>query len=234
MPRVAADPRGAVLTVISIDLFPSLPLTAILLGGMTSTEEEDMPDYIAYFNGEWIPYSQVKIDPLDRGFYVGDVVFDVERTFDGKSFRMKQHVDRLYRSLKYVRIDPGLSADEMVEVSEETIRRNEGFRDEAGDFTIHQFVTRGVGRSSYNAGPPTVGVRVNPIDFGRYARHYAGGAHGVITRTQSYPPGCARPQGQALQPHEFQPRRAGGQQRRTRSLRHPQGRGWKYHRGHRL
>ena len=36
-----------------------------------------MADYTAYFNGEWVSFSQVKIDPLDRGFTVGDVVFDV-------------------------------------------------------------------------------------------------------------------------------------------------------------
>ena len=105
-----------------------------------------MQDYTAYFNGEWVPLSQVKIDPLDRGFLVGDTVFDVERTFNGKSFRMKEHIDRLYRSLKYVRIDPGLSADEMLEISEEAIRRNEHLRAEVGDFTIHQFITRGRGR----------------------------------------------------------------------------------------
>ena len=47
-----------------------------------------MSDYIAYYNGEWMPYSEVTVHPQDRGFTVGDVVFDVERTFDGKSFRM--------------------------------------------------------------------------------------------------------------------------------------------------
>src|SRR5262245_40510265 len=36
----------------------------------------DMADYVAYFNGEYLPFSQVKIDPLDRGFLVGDCVFD--------------------------------------------------------------------------------------------------------------------------------------------------------------
>ena len=66
-----------------------------------------MTDFTAYFNGEWVPHSEVKIDATDRGFQVADVVFDVARTFGGKSFRMKEHVDRLYRSLKYVRIDAG-------------------------------------------------------------------------------------------------------------------------------
>ena len=48
-----------------------------------------MADYIAYFCGEWMPASRVKIDPTDRGFLVGDAVFDVARTFNGKSFRMR-------------------------------------------------------------------------------------------------------------------------------------------------
>ena len=31
-----------------------------------------MADYTAYFCGEWMPVSQVRIDPMDRGFLVGD------------------------------------------------------------------------------------------------------------------------------------------------------------------
>ena len=146
-----------------------------------------MTEFTAYFNGEWVPDSQVRIEPTDRGFQVADVVFDVARTFDGKSFRMKEHVDRLYRSLKYVRIDAGLSEQEMIDVSEETIRRNEHLRPEGGDFTITQFVTRGKGRA-YDAGPPTVCVRVYPVDFSRYKDGYENGMHGVITRTRSYSP----------------------------------------------
>ena len=46
-----------------------------------------MADYVAYFGGQWLPFSEVKIDPMDRGFLVGDCVFDVARTFNGKSFR---------------------------------------------------------------------------------------------------------------------------------------------------
>ncbi len=48
-----------------------------------NSREDEMVDYTAYFNGEWVPFSQVKIDPMDRGFLVGDVVFDVARTFNG-------------------------------------------------------------------------------------------------------------------------------------------------------
>jgi branched-chain amino acid aminotransferase len=145
-----------------------------------------MADYTTYFNGEWVPFSQVKIDPMDRGFLVGDVVFDVARTFNGKSFRMREHVDRLYRSLKFVRIDPGVSPDEMCAISEEVIERNEPLREALGDFTVTQFVTRGPGRWAHQAGPPAVCVKAAPIQFDRFARYYTEGAHGVIARTRSY------------------------------------------------
>jgi branched-chain amino acid aminotransferase len=147
-----------------------------------------VPDYTAYFCGEWLPASQVGIDPLDRGFLVGDAVFDVARTFNGKSFRMQEHVDRLYRSLKYVRIDPGMPPEEMMRISEELVRRNEHLRAEVGDFAIWQFVTRGRGRWAHSAGPPTVGVFIRSLGFSRFAHLYEEGAHGVIVRVRSHSP----------------------------------------------
>ena len=162
-----------------------------------------MADYEAYFNGKWVPFSQVKIDPLDRGFTTGDVVFDVARTFNGKSFRMKEHIERLYRSLQYTRIDPGLSPEEMLDISEEAITRNEAHRAEVGEFTIRQFITRGPGGMANVAGPPTVCVMVSALDPTRYASLFETGAHGVIARTRSYPSESARLQDQALQPDEL-------------------------------
>ncbi len=146
-----------------------------------------MASYTAYFNGEWMPVDQVKIDINDRGFTTGDVVFDVARTFNGKTFRLEYHIDRLYRSLKFARMDPGLSAEEMSEVSEEIVRRNEDVRAEVGDYYVRLCVTRGVGGRSSDAGPPNVCVRVSPIDLGQFAQVFTDGLHGVITRTRSYP-----------------------------------------------
>jgi len=94
-----------------------------------------------------MPAGHVRIDPMDRGFLVGDAVFDVFRTVNGKSFRLREHVDRLDRSLKYVRIDPGLSPEDMFRISDEIIARNEPSRALVGDLAVWQRVTRGRGRS---------------------------------------------------------------------------------------
>jgi branched-chain amino acid aminotransferase len=152
-----------------------------------------MADYTAYFCGEFVPFSQVRIDPMDRGFLVGDCVFDVARTFNGKSFRMHEHVDRLYRSLRYVRIDPGLSPAEMERISEEVISRNEHLRANVGDYQLWQFVTRGRGRWAHKAGPPAVGVCTRQVGFSRFAHLYDRGAHGVIVRTRSFSPDALDP-----------------------------------------
>jgi branched-chain amino acid aminotransferase len=106
---------------------------------------------------------------------------------------MREHVDRLYRSLAYVRIDPGLSPDEMERISEEVIARNEPLREQVGDYQIWQFVTRGRGRWAHRAGPPAVGVCVRQIGFSRFAALYDTGAHGIIVRTRSFSPDALDP-----------------------------------------
>jgi branched-chain amino acid aminotransferase len=161
--------------------------------GQAPRQGGEMTEHVAYFNGSFVPFGQMRIDPLDRGFLVGDVVFDVARTFDGKSFRMREHVDRLYRSLKYVRIDPGLSPIEMERISEDVVSRNEPLRGSAGDYAVWQFVTRGPGRWAHRSGPPAVGVYVRALGFFRYAHLYATGAHAVIARTRSHSPDTVDP-----------------------------------------
>ena len=64
---------------------------------------------VAYFNGRIVPEREVVLPFRDRGFKYGDAAFDMTRTFHGRPFKLKEHVDRFYRSLRYLQIDPGLS-----------------------------------------------------------------------------------------------------------------------------
>ena len=73
---------------------------------------------IAYFNGNYVPEDQVMVSFRDRGFRLGDAAFDMTRTFNGTPFKMREHIERFYRSLKYLQIDPGVSADEMIGISD--------------------------------------------------------------------------------------------------------------------
>src|SRR4029077_4511359 len=101
-------------------------------------------DRVAYFNGKILPEREVVIPFRDRGFKYGDAAFDMTRTFHGRAVKLKEHIARFYRSLKYLRIDPGLSPQEMVDVSEEVLARNAHFLTPETDFWIGQRVSRGV------------------------------------------------------------------------------------------
>lgn len=143
-----------------------------------------MSEFITYLNGEWVPRNELKVHVDDRGFRVGDTVFDVTRTFNGTSFLLDRHIDRLYRSMKYVRIDIGISMKEMTRLTEEAVEKNLGQLEEHGDFDIWHAITRGPGRWAYEADAPTVIIDVAPIPWAWFGSDL-NGAKGVITKTRS-------------------------------------------------
>src|SRR4051794_5087329 len=106
---------------------------------MTAASQER----IAYYNGEYLPESEVRIPFRDRGFIFGDAVFDTARTFRGRPFRLPEHVDRLFESLAYLRIDPRLSKAELIAITERVLERNLPLLAPDEDYWITQRVSRG-------------------------------------------------------------------------------------------
>ena len=147
-----------------------------------------MAEHITYFNGQFIPDSECKLHHTDSAIRRGDSIYDMERTFNGKIDRLRDHMERLYRSLNYVRIDPGLSLEEMEDLTLEVVNRNEPMREEGGDYLVAQIISRGP-LSWFNildTGPPTVSISVAPIAFSVYAHFYNTGVHVVFPRIRSY------------------------------------------------
>jgi D-alanine transaminase len=58
----------------------------------------------AYLNGQFLPLSEARISPLDRGFLFGDGVYEVIPVYDGKPFLLTEHLNRLDRSLAAIDI----------------------------------------------------------------------------------------------------------------------------------
>ncbi len=142
-------------------------------------------EYEIWLNGRFVERDKAQVSLLDRGFRQGDVVFDTSRTFDGKVFRLKDHLERFYRSLKYVRIDPQMSIDEMEKITLSVVERNEVLRTSLGDdYMISQIVSGGIG---VRDGNPTVAVVIDPLGSPRWAPAYDIGANAVISKTRSYP-----------------------------------------------
>lgn len=143
-------------------------------------------EYMIWLNGDYVPRSEAKISMTDRGFRMGDVVFDTSRTFNGKVFRLRDHLVRLYRSLQYTRINPGMTIDEIERLTLEVVDRNESVRESGDDYMITQIVTRGEGGRVGREMTPNVSIWIDPIDFVRYSPEFQDGAHVVIPKTRSY------------------------------------------------
>ena len=63
-----------------------------------------LPDTPCYLNGEWVPVNQARVSVLDRGFILGDGVYEVVPVYEGRLFRVDDHLARLERSLAKVQI----------------------------------------------------------------------------------------------------------------------------------
>ena len=135
---------------------------------------------IAYFNGRFVPESEVLVPFRDRGFKYGDAVFDTTRTFGHRVFKLAEHVDRLYRSLHYLRIDPGIAPAELVAITEEVLRQNLVLLGPDEDYWVSQRISRGLDRHRGVPAPPAPRPgqplpRRDPRGHSRRAAHGAGG-----------------------------------------------------------
>jgi branched-chain amino acid aminotransferase len=143
-------------------------------------------EYTVWLNGEFVPASEAKVGLQDRGLRLGDVVFDTSRTFNGTVFRLRDHLDRLFRSLTYTRMDPGYTLEELEELTLDVVQRNESVREPGNDYMITQFVTRGEAALGHGDMKANVAIWIDPIDFPRYGPLYTEGAHAVIPKVRSY------------------------------------------------
>ncbi len=151
---------------------------------------------IAYFNGAYVPEAEVRVPYRDRSFIYGDGCFDMTRTFAGKPFRVEEHIDRFYRSLAYLRIDIGMSAKQMIDVTHEVVRRNAHLLGEGQDWWVGQRVSRGVkavGDEGWDHVGPNVIVDCQPLPFKARAAHYRDGIRVIIPSVRRTPPSSLSP-----------------------------------------
>ena len=141
-------------------------------------------EYQVLVNGQFVDRDKAQVSIHDRGFRLGDVVFDTSRTFNGQIFRLRDHLERFYRSLKYVRINPGMSIDEMEVATLEVVKKNEALRESLkDDYMISQIVSGGI---SQRINGPTVVIMIDPLGRPRWAPAYKAGASVVISKSRSY------------------------------------------------
>ena len=120
-----------------------------------------MTESLIYINGNLVPESEAKISVLDHGFLYGDGVFEGIRAYKGVVFKLREHIERLYDSAKFLKIEIPMSKEELIEAILETIRKN-GLM----DCYIRVVVTRGVGDLGLDprkCGKPSIIIIAKPM-----------------------------------------------------------------------
>src|SRR6266566_9447485 len=98
-----------------------------------------------YVDGKFYPEKDAKVSVLDHGLLYGDGIFEGIRFYNGRVFRLEEHLARLWDSARSICLEIPMSMREMTDALLETIRQNdlrEGY--------IRLLVTRGVGNLGLN------------------------------------------------------------------------------------
>jgi len=98
-----------------------------------------------YLDGKFYDKENAKISVFDHGLLYGDGVFEGIRFYNGRVFRLNEHMDRLYDSARAICLNVGVDKPELTEAVLETIRQN-GLR----DGYVRLVVTRGTGDLGLN------------------------------------------------------------------------------------
>ena len=97
------------------------------------------PEPVVYVNGEFVPQSQARISVLDHAVLYGDGIFETVFAWKGRIFKLDEHLERAWRSMKAIALTPPMDRPAMRGLIVDAAARN-GF----DDAYIKWIVTRGV------------------------------------------------------------------------------------------
>ena len=152
-----------------------------------------MPNRVVYFNGTFVSESEACVSIFDSALMFGDMAFEMTRTYNQRPFRLREHLERLYASMKLLEIDCGLTIDEMQRTTLEALERNLPTEADDVDWQIMHNTSRGplpVYRSAFPDGArPTVSINCWPMitHMGGFAPMYDTGAKTIISAQQTIP-----------------------------------------------
>ena len=77
-----------------------------------------------YLDGKFVPAEEAAVSVYDHGLLYGDGVFEGIRAYNGRVFRLEEHVKRLYDSAKAIMLEIPMTEEEMAAAIRETLRKN--------------------------------------------------------------------------------------------------------------
>lgn len=152
-----------------------------------------------FLKGRLVPASQAHLAIYDAGIVLGATVTEMVRTFGHGLFRLDDHLERLGRSLRYVRFDVGMSMSELGDKVTELVEHNAQLLGPKDDLGLVIFVTAGeyptyagsAGAAVDNR--PTLCAHTFPLPFEMWSDKIANGTHLVTPSIRHVPPQCYDP-----------------------------------------
>ncbi len=146
---------------------------------------------LVHLSGELVAEQDAKISIFDSAIMLADTVTESTRTFHHTPFKLDEHIERLYLSLKLTRIDPQMSPAEMKRITLETFEANLHTYEAHEDCWIVHNISRGLSIAGADptkqVGAPTVMIFTQPMNLKPWAKFYKQGCHGVTPMSRMVP-----------------------------------------------
>jgi branched-chain amino acid aminotransferase len=144
-----------------------------------------------YISGRMVAETEAKISIFDSAIMLADTVTESTRTFAHQPFKLDQHIERLYQSLKLTRIDPGMSAEQMLRTTLDVFEANlDNYAAHEDCWIVHN-ISRGLAVAgadpTVQLGAATVMIFTQFMDLKPWARFYNDGCHGVTPVSRMVP-----------------------------------------------
>ena len=99
---------------------------------------------VVFLNGQFVAETQAVVSINDRGFMYGDGLFETMRVFNGRPFRMAQHLERMVRGADFLKIKLPFTPKELQQCAGQLIEKNQ-----MPDSILRVMLTRGTGERGY-------------------------------------------------------------------------------------
>jgi branched-chain amino acid aminotransferase len=158
-----------------------------------------MIEPIAYLNDKLIHAHEAKLSVTDLGVVFGAAVTEMLRTFHHQPFRIDEHLDRLFRSLRTVGFPHQLTPDKLRQHVNQVVEHNEQLLPPHHDLGIVIFVTPGHNLTYLGAAgrelarTPTVGIHTFPLPFELWLDRLNHGQHLITPSIRQIPPDSLSP-----------------------------------------
>ncbi len=154
-----------------------------------------MSQRVVFHSGRYVPEREAAVSIYDAALSGGAMAFEVCRTFHGRPFKLREHIDRLCHTLAAIGVEPGLSRDTWESHAQETLARNVTTEPSDVDWNIIFNVSSGpnsvFGEAfAEDAFRPTVLISCFPLirRLASYAEAYQCGVDAVVPDQRALPP----------------------------------------------